>query len=143
MTNTKKVVLAKLFGKPANTKLSKARKIDFSLADELDAAYEEAQDALRMTSIQIDAAYELVSELIGQIPDPETFYQDIEGPQARLQMWVGRAQAAADELGIDPKDSINGYVEAIDIIESFKELEDTIASYKDDIDPILSASGLR
>ena len=100
-------------------------------------------DSVRMTSIQIEAAYEMVAELIGQIPDPDTFYMDIEGPQTRLQMVIGRARAAAEELGIDPRDSISGFVEAEDIVQSFKEVEEAIARYEDDMTAILAAGGLR
>jgi hypothetical protein len=37
MTNTKKVVFAKLFSKPANTKLSKTRKLKLSVVDEIES----------------------------------------------------------------------------------------------------------
>jgi hypothetical protein len=40
MTNTKKVVFAKLFSKPANTKLSKTRKLKLSVVDEIESNVE-------------------------------------------------------------------------------------------------------
>lgn len=132
-----------LLAKTGKTQMSKSRKVNFAIADDLDAALEEAMDSVRMTSIQIEAAYEMVAELIGQIPAPDTFYQDIEGPQTRLQMVIGRARAAAEELGIDPRDSISGFVEAEDIIQSFKEVEEAIGRYEDDMTAILAAGGLR
>lgn len=131
-----------LLAKTGKTQLSKGRKMNFALADDLNAVLDEAMDALRMTSIQLEAAYEMVTEVIGQIPDPDSFYQDIEGAQTRLQMIVGRAQAASDELGVDPQD-IRGYAEALDTLEDLKELDGQIADYGDAISPILGAAGLR
>ena len=143
--NTKKVVFAKLFSKEAKKaeKLSKQRKVQLSLADELSSVYEEARDAVRNTTERIDAAYELVSDLISRIPDPENFYQDIEGARTRLQVLIDRAQEASNDLGIDPSDSIDGFTQASDMLDTFLEVEDAIANYRDDINPILSASGLR
>ena len=143
--NTKKVVFAKLFSKEAakTQKLSKQRKVQLSLADELGSVYEEARDAVRNTTERIDAAYELVSDLISRIPDPENFYQDIEGARTRLQVLIDRAQEASNDLGIDPSDSIDGFTQARDMLDTFLEVEDAIANYRDDINPILSASGLR
>jgi hypothetical protein len=143
--NTKKVVFAKLFSKEAakTQKLSKQRKVQLSLADELGSVYEEARDAVRNTTERIDAAYELVSDLISRIPDPENFYQDIEGSRTRLQVLIDRAQEASNDLGIDPSDSIDGFTQARDMLDTFLEVEDAIANYRDDINPILSASGLR
>ena len=143
--NTKKVVFNKLFSKEAQKaqKLSKQRKVQLSLADELGSVYEEARDAVRNTTERIDAAYELVSDLISRIPDPENFYQDIEGARTRLQVLIDRAQEASNDLGIDPSDSIDGFTQARDMLDTFLEVEDAIANYRDDINPILSASGLR
>ena len=131
-----------LLAKTSKTQLSKGREMNFALADDLNAALDEAMEALRMTSIQLEAAYEMVTEVIGQIPDPDLFYQDIEGAQTRLQIIVGRAQAASDELGVDPQD-IRGYAEALDTLEDIKELDGQIAEYGDAISPILGAAGLR
>lgn len=131
-----------LLAKTGKTQLSKGRKMNFALADDLNAALDEAMEAVRMTSIQLEAAYEMVAEVIGQIPDPDSFYQDIEGAATRLEMIVDRAQAASDELGVDPQD-IRGYAEALDTLQDLKELDGQIADYGDAISPILGAAGLR
>lgn len=131
-----------LLAKTGKTQFSKGRKVNFALADDLNVALDEAMEAVRMTSIQLEAAYEMVTEVIGQIPDPDSFYQDIEGARMRLNMIVVRAQTASDELGVDPQD-IRGYAEALDTLEDFKELDGQIAEYGDAISPILGAAGLR
>lgn len=131
-----------MLAKTGKTQLSKGRKMNFALADDLNAALDEAMEAVRMTSIQLEAAYEMVTEVIGQIPDPDSFYQDIEGAGTRLEMIVDRAKSASDELGVNPED-IRGYAEALDTIQDLKELEGQIADYGDAISPILGAAGLR
>ena len=127
------------------SKLSKqpeqGRRVKFALADDLRAAYDESEQAVRMTTEQIDAAYELVANLIGQIPNPDTFYEDIEGPKARLVAAMTKAMVAAEELGIDPSEALDSYADAEEMLESLKDAEVKISEYFDEIEPILKLGG--
>jgi hypothetical protein len=67
MTNTKKVVFAKLFSKPANTKLSKTRKLKLSVVEDIEDAI--ANDLEQSYSEASYYANERFDELLDEISE--------------------------------------------------------------------------
>ena len=69
MTNTKKVVFAKLFSKPANTKLSKTRKLKLSVVDEIESIANDLEQSYSEASYY---ANERFDEILDEISEFQT-----------------------------------------------------------------------
>lgn len=129
-------MLAKLSKTPAQ-----ARRVQFALADDLREAYENARVTGGELVRGVDSAYEEVANLIGQIPDPETFMQDLDLIENRLDEVLLKTESAAEALGVDPSD-VSGYLSAKSYMDDeIPALRQTMQAYKNDIAPILKVGG--
>lgn len=143
MTNTKKVVLAKLFGKAANTKLSKTRKLKLSVVDEIESNAEYLEEVYNEASY---LAYERFDEILDEISDFQSNlsievdnaiingsakYLEEEG-EKMLEL-LDKLESAAEELGADPSELLNNYEDIkrmalgstelyVDFVEKYKEV---------------------
>ena len=145
--NTKKVVFAKLFSKEAAKaqKLSKQRKVKFSLADDLsriaDSVFDEirdAEDEVASSELILDQfatlafeAEEQADVLLRARNSIETYYNEIDSVLANYA-------DACDELGIDPRSNEN-YV-ALEALNNSTQMEDVFSNideYMKTITPII------
>lgn len=143
MTNTKKVVLAKLFGKQANTKLSKTRKLKLSVVDEIESNAEFLEEVYNEASY---LAYERFDEILDEISEFQSNlsievdnaiingsakYLEEEG-EKMLEL-LDKLEAAAEELGADPSELLNNYEDIkrmalgstelyVDFVEKYREV---------------------
>ena len=142
MTNTKKVVFAKLFSKPANTKLSKTRKLKLSVVDEIESNADWLRDATSEASYY---AYERWDEILDRIQE----YRDEIGNEvdevaingaARMLDEAGSTmlellatlEKGAEDLGVDPSELLDDYDEIKTNAEGAQDLYDEFKSkYKE------------
>ena len=130
-----------LLAKTGKTQMSKSRKVNFALADDLRATYEDARMGTGEISRSIDDAFETVTDLIGRIPDPNMFMYDVEQYENLLEEIIARAESAASDLGVDPT-AIDGYNSAKSFLDKdVQQLKETIGMYEREIAPILKAGG--
>ena len=142
MTNTKKVVFAKLFSKPTNTKLSKTRKLKLSVVDEIESNADWLRDATSEASYY---AYERWDEILDRIQE----YRDEIGGEvdevaingaARMLDEAGSTmlellatlEKGAEDLGVDPSELLDDYDEIKENAEGAQDLYDEFKSkYKE------------
>jgi uncharacterized hydantoinase/oxoprolinase family protein len=130
-----------MLAKTSKTQMSKSRKVNFALTDDLRAAYEDTRSFTSEISRSVDAAFETVVDLISRIPDPGMFMYDVEQYEIILEEVIARADSAAADLGVDPT-AIDGYNSAKSFLEKeIPNLKDTIGQYEREIAPILKAGG--
>lgn len=130
-----------LLAKTGKTQMSKSRKVNFALADDLRSTYEDARMGTGEISRSIDDAFETVTDLIGRIPDPNMFMYDVEQYENLLEEIIARAESAASDLGVDPT-AIDGYNSAKSFLDKdVQQLKETIGMYEREIAPILKAGG--
>ena len=130
-----------LLAKTSKTQLSKGRKVNFALADDLRAAYEDARSGTSELTRSVDDAFQTVADLISQIPDPGMMMYDLMQYESLLQEVLDRAENAAADLGVDPS-AIEGYVTAeVFMNKDIPVLRDAIDKYNTEIEPILKAGG--
>jgi hypothetical protein len=136
-----KQTIFNLLAKKGKTQLSKGRKVNFALADDLRSAYEDTRSFTSELTRSVDDAFQTVADLIGRIPDPNMFMYDVEQYEIILEEVVARAESAAADLGVDPT-AIDGYSSAKSYLEKeIPNLKDTIGQYEREIAPILKAGG--
>jgi len=136
-----KQTIFNLLAKKGKTQLSKGRKVNFALADDLRAAYEDARSGASDLTRSVDDAFQTVTDLISRIPDPNEMMYDATLYESMLEEVIARAESAAADLGVDPT-AIDGYDNAKSFIENdIKNLKDTIEKYNSEIEPILKAGG--
>jgi len=142
MTNTKKVVFAKLFSKPANTKLSKTRKLKLSVVAELEGNYDYFEEVYNEASY---LAYERFDEILDEIADFQAklsievdnaiingsakyLEEEAEAMLERLD----KLETGASDLGVDPSDLFDNYQEVKRMVESATSLYvDFVEKYKE------------
>jgi hypothetical protein len=129
MTNTKKVVLAKLFGKQANTKLSKTRKLKLATIDDIDRLNSYVSTMDKAVQETYGKLYSEWTNLIGLSERLRNVYFDMENLIEDYYELEKEVLADADdignqarELGIDPS-QIKGVQELLD---NFANMEDNI-----------------
>ena len=136
-----KQTIFNLLAKKGKTQLSKGRKVNFALADDLRVTYEEVRSGTSDLTRSVDDAFQTVADLISQIPDPGMMMYDLMQYESLLQEVLDRAENAAADLGVDPS-AIEGYVTAeVFMNKDIPSLRDTIEKYNTEIDPILKAGG--
>lgn len=148
MTNTKKVVLAKLFGKQANTKLSKTRKLKLSVVDEIESNVNWLESAYSEASYY---AYERWDEILDRIQE----YRDEIGQEVDNVAVNGEARSldeagstmlellatlekGAEDLGVDPAELLDNYEE---IKEMAENAEQTYEAFVDKYKEVVDSSG--
>ena len=136
-----KQTIFNLLAKKGKTQLSRGRKVNFALADDLRAAYEDARSGTSELTRSVDDAFQTVADLIGQIPSPNEMMFDLMQYENMLEEVIARAESAAADLGVDPT-AIDGYNSAKAFMDNdIKNLTDTIGQYEREIAPILKAGG--
>lgn len=125
-------------------KLSKnneqGRKVKLALVDDLsDAANEAIVDSNNIIA-GVDEAYNLVAELIAQIPNYEEDSNTLSNLAEKVEALMIETRAAADALGVEPS-SMDAYAEAERALESLDEAQNTIRSYMSEIAPVLKLGG--
>ena len=136
-----KQTIFNLLAKKGKTQLSKGRKVNFALADDLRAAYEDARGGVSDLTRSVDDAFQTVADLISRIPSPNEMMFDLMQYESLLQEVLDRAESAAADLGVDPS-AIDGYVTAeVFMNKDIPILKDMIDKYNTEIEPILKAGG--
>jgi len=124
MTNTKKVVFDKLFSKPANTKLSKTRKLKLSVVDEIESMKIYIEEA---TSEAFYVADELMPEMEEACFDIRNKVDNIiVNAQANglsddlpdFRKLVQSLEEKSGELGLDPSDIYDEYEEVKELLDN-------------------------
>lgn len=145
MTNTKKVVLAKLFGKAANTKLSKTRKLKLSVVDDIESEVNSLEEAYSEASYY---AYERWDEIIERIDEYRTEIGNevdnvavngsgryLEEAGENMLKLLEKLETGAEDLGVDPSELLDNYEEIKQMAESAQETYDEFKSkYQEVVD---------
>jgi len=130
-----------MLAKTSKTQMSKSRKVNFAIADDINEAFQDARVRGGEIMRSIDDAFDTVADLISQIPAPDTFQEDLEMLAARLEEVLNNAENAAEQLGVDPND-IRGYSDAKDLLDNdIPNNMITLDMYRKNIEPILRAGG--
>jgi len=142
MTNTKKVVFAKLFSKPANTKLSKTRKLKLSVVDEIESNADWLRDATSEASYY---AYERWDEILDRINEYRSEIGNevdnvavnsaarmLDEAGANMLELLATLEKGAEDLGVDPSELLDDYDEIKANAEGAQDLYDEFKSkYKE------------
>jgi len=142
MTNTKKVVFAKLFSKPANTKLSKTRKLKLSVVDDIESnvnwleeSYSEASYyAYERWDEVIERIDEYRSEIGGEVDNIAVNGQGRSLDEAGSNMLelLATLEKGAEDLGVDPAELLDNYEEIKDMAQNAQETyEAFVEKYKE------------
>jgi hypothetical protein len=130
-----------MLAKTSKTQMSKSRKVNFAIADDINEAFQDARVRGGEIMRSIDDAFNTVADLIAQIPAPDAFQEDLEMLAARLEEVLNNAENAAEQLGVDPND-IRGYSDAKDLLDNdIPNNMITLDMYRKEIEPILKAGG--
>ena len=127
MTNTKKVVFAKLFSKPANTKLSKARKLKLSVVNEIESNVNWLEEATSEASYY---ANERFDEILDEIADFQTNLsmevdnvvvngsaRSLDEAGSTMLELLEKLETGAADLGVDPSELLDNYMEIKEMAE--------------------------
>jgi len=142
MTNTKKVVLAKLFGKQANTKLSKARKLKLSVVDDIESEVNSLEQAYSEASY---LAYERFDEILDEISEFQTNLSIevdnavvngnatyLEEAGENMLKLIEKLETGAEDLGVDPSELLYNYEDIKRMAEGATEVySDFVQKYKE------------
>jgi len=148
MTNTKKVVFAKLFSKPANTKLSKTRRVNMSVVEDIQDAWSNFEEISSLASYYanerfdelIDEIYEFRSKLSEEVDNlvVNTSVSMLEEEGENLIKLLDKLESAAADLDTDPSELLDEYV---DIREAAEEAKYLYESFKDKYLEVVRDSG--
>jgi len=148
MTNTKKVVFAKLFSKPANTKLSKTRRVNMSVVEDIQDAWSNFEELSSLASYYaderfdelIDEIYEFRSKLSEEVDNlvVNTSVSMLEEEGENLIKLLDKLESAAADLDTDPSELLDEYV---DIREAAEEAKYLYESFKDKYLEVVRDSG--
>ena len=148
MTNTKKVVFAKLFSKPANTKLSKTRRVNMSVVEDIQDAWSNFEELSSLASYYaderfdelIDEIYEFRSKLSEEVDNlvVNTSVSMLEEEGENLIKLLDKLESAAADLDTDPSELLDDYV---DIREAAEEAKYLYESFKDKYLEVVRDSG--
>ena len=129
-----------LLAKTGKTQISKSRKVNFALTDDLNEASRTAEEIFADITKSVTAAYDTVGDAIAKIPAPDSFYQDLDFAAMQLGPAINETRSAADQLGISPKD-IPGFIEAETAMSFLEQAREIVGRYEDEIGPILRLGG--
>ena len=148
MTNTKKVVLAKLFGKAANTKLSKARKLKLSVVDDIESESNSLEEAYQEASY---LAYERFDEILDEISEFQTNLSIevdnavvngnatyLEEAGENMLKLIEKLETGAEDLGVDPSELLYNYE---DIKQMAENAQETYDEFKSKYEEVVKYSG--
>ena len=148
MTNTKKVVFAKLFSKPANTKLSKTRKLKLSVVEDIQDAWSSFEEISSLASYYanerfdelLDEIYEFRSKLSEEVDNlaVNSSVSMLEEEGENLIQLLDKLETGAEDLGVDPSELLDEYV---DIRERAEEAKYLYESFKDKYLEVVRDSG--
>ena len=142
MTNTKKVVFAKLFAKPANTKLSKVRKLKLSVVDEIESNVEWLENSHSEASY---LAYERFDEILDEISEFQTNLsmevdnavingeaRSLEEAGENMLKLIEKLETGAEDLGVDPSELLDNYEDIKRMAEGATEVYvDFVQKYRE------------
>ena len=142
MTNTKKVVFAKLFSKPANTKLSKTRKLKLSVVDEIESNADWLRDATSEASYYANERFDEILDEIAEFQSNLSIEVDnavvngaassLEEAGSNMLELLATLEKGAEDLGVDPSELLDDYDEIKANAEGAQELYDEFVSkYKE------------
>ena len=148
MTNTKKVVLAKLFGKAANTKLSKTRKLKLSVVDEIESNVNWLEGAYSEASYYANERWDEIIEIIDEYKTEIGMEVDnvavngegrsLDEAGSTMLELIATLEKGAEDLGVDPAELLDNYEEIKDMAENAK---DTYEAFVDKYKEVVEHSG--
>ena len=148
MTNTKKVVFAKLFSKPANTKLSKTRKLKLSVVDEIESNVNWLENAHSEASYYANERWDEILDRIQEYRDEigqEVDNVAINGEGRSLDEagstmleLLEKLETGAEDLGVDPSELLDNYME---IKEMAEEAQSTYELFVEKYKEVVEYSG--
>jgi hypothetical protein len=142
MTNTKKVVLAKLFGKQANTKLSKARKLKLSVVDDIESEANSLEEAYQEASYYANERFDEILDEIADFQSNLSIEVDnavvngsatyLEEAGSNMLALIEKLETGAEDLGVDPSELLYNYEDIKQMAEGAQELyDDFVSKYKE------------
>lgn len=139
MTNTKKVVLAKLFGKQANTKLSKARNLKLSVIQDAQTEYDSLQDL----EGELSSASEMLTDFYDKYQEAQSILDaivmdfslgSINDTISSLSSALSQIEDSSATLGVEPSEVFDSYDDARDLIDNVRNAySDFIGDWKNDM----------
>lgn len=140
--NTKKVVLAKLFGKSANTKLSKTRKLKLSVVDEIESNVNWLEGAYSEASYYANERWDEILDRIQEYRDEIGMEVDnvavngegrsLDEAGSTMLELLATLEKGAEDLGVDPAELLDNYEEIKDMAENAQETyEAFVEKYKE------------
>lgn len=139
MTNTKKVVLAKLFGKAANTKLSKARNLKLSVIQDAQTEYDSLQDL----EGELSSASEMLTDFYDKYQEAQSILDaivmdfslgSINDTISSLSSALSQIEDSSATLGVEPSEVFDSYDDARDLIDNVRNAySDFIGDWKNDM----------
>jgi len=149
--DTKKVVFAKLFAKPANTKFSKVRKLKLSVVDEIESNVQWLENSYSEASYYANERWD---ELIDEISDFQTKLSievdnviingessSLEEAGSTMLELLKKLETGAEDLGVDPAELLDNYEEIKRMAEDAEPTYDLYAEkYKEVVNQ--SSNGL-
>ena len=142
MTNTKKVVFAKLFAKPANTKLSKVRKLKLSVVDEIESNVQWLENSHSEASYFANERFDEILDEISDFQNNLSMEVDnaVINGEARSLDEAGstmlelleKLETGAEDLGVDPAELLDNYMEVKEMAEEAQFVYDLfVEKYKE------------
>jgi hypothetical protein len=136
--NTKKTVFSRI------AKGMTKKKVNLSIVDDIESEYDSLEEAYSLVSYY---GYERLEELENKYYDATNDIRleidemainssagSLEEYGERMESLVAEFQTKADELGIDPSESIASYEEIVNMLSNYKEMyQDFIRKYRDTI----------
>ena len=142
MTNTKKVVFAKLFSKPANTKLSKTRKLKLSVVDEIESIANDLEQSYSEASYYANERFDEILDEIAEFQSNLSIEVDnavvngtatyLEEAGSTMLELLAKLETGAEDLGVDPSELLGNYDEIKQMAEGAQDLYDEyVSKYKE------------
>ena len=143
MTNTKKVVFAKLFSKPANTKLSKTRKLKLSVVDEIESNVQWLENSYSEASYYVDERWDEILDEVYEFQNKLSMEVDnvvvngegrsLDEAGSTMLELLEKLETGAEDLGVDPSELLDNYEDIkrmaegatevyVDFVEKYREV---------------------
>ena len=142
MTNTKKVVFAKLFSKPANTKLSKTRKLKLSVVDEIESIANDLEQSYSEASYYANERFDEILDEISDFQSNLSIEVDnavvngtatyLEEAGSTMLELLAKLETGAEDLGVDPSELLDNYMEIKEMAEEAQSIYELfVEKYKE------------
>ena len=147
MTNTKKVVFAKLFSKPANTKLSKTRKLKLSVVDEIESNVQWLENSYSEASYYVDERWDEILDEVYEFQNKLSMEVDnvvvngegrsLDEAGSTMLELLEKLETGAEDLGVDPSELLDNYE---DLKQMAQNAESVFESFVDKYKEIVKQS---